>query len=83
MCGNNDKEEHNHSHHHGFSTGDLDLTCAACKQLNRDQNSSPESTSELDSGISVNANYDDPTRWKNGSENSKRLNDILDEPDKG
>ena len=31
--------------------------------------SSPESSSELDSGISVNVNYEDPTRWKRGDSN--------------
>ena len=33
--------------------------------------SSPESSSELDSGISVNVNYEDPTRWNKRGESNR------------
>ena len=38
--------------------------------LQRD-GSSPESSSELDSGISVNVNYEDPTRWNKRGESNR------------
>ena len=93
LCGNSERELHNHSHtqNGGFGGNELHLSCVACKQLNRlvyknnldfsitylilsfappkRDGSSPESSSELDSGISVNVNYEDPTRWKRGDSN--------------